>query len=58
MENPKVDFAIGGDLYGISIHELEERISILEDEIARVKGELARKKHDISAAEGLFGGKG
>lgn len=49
------DFAIGEDLYGVSIAELQARIGILKDEIIRIEMELAKKQSDLNAAENLFG---
>ena len=56
MEKSKVEFSIGEDLYGISIHELEARILILRDEISRIDSELDKKKRERSDADNLFGG--
>ena len=48
---------VGEDLYGISIEELKERLSIFEAEIKRVEAELEKKIRERSAAEGIFGSK-
>lgn len=47
-------FAIGEDLYGVSVAELEGRIGILKAEIARIEAELAKKQKDLDAAQELF----
>ncbi len=54
MIKPKIDFQVGEDLYGISIDELETRISVMEDEISRLQDELAKKKSERIAADDLF----
>lgn len=46
--------AIGDDLYGLSINELEQRITFFEAEINRVKRELEKKTQEMSAADSLF----
>ncbi|MCB1515966.1 MAG: DUF1192 domain-containing protein [Hyphomicrobiaceae bacterium] len=46
--------AIGTDLSGLSIAELEHRIEALQAEIARVTGELERKRAHEAAASALF----
>lgn len=51
---PTAGLAIGADLSGLSIGELEARIGELEAEIARVGAELARKKQHEAAAAALF----
>lgn len=48
---------IGEDLYGLSINELSERVSLFEAEILRVKAEMEKKKRERSAAESVFGSK-
>lgn len=48
---------VGEDLYGISIEELKDRLSLFEAEIIRVKAELEKKKRERSAAEDVFGSK-
>jgi len=55
MITPKVDFAIGEDLYGVSLNELETRISVLSAEISRLEAELDKKKRERTAADKLFG---
>jgi uncharacterized small protein (DUF1192 family) len=46
--------AIGDDLYGLSIGELEQRVTLFETEITRVKRELEKKTQDLNAADSLF----
>lgn len=48
---------LGEDLYGLSRHELKERIEALKAEIIQVKKELDKKQNDRSAADTLFGPK-
>ena len=48
-------FCIGEDLYGVSRHELEERIGLLQQEIARIQAELTKKQSELGAAELIFG---
>lgn len=48
------DFAIGEDLYGISVAELDGRIVLLKAEIKRIETELAKKQKDLNAAQQLF----
>lgn len=54
MVQKVTDFAIGEDLYGVSIAELELRVGMLEEEISRIKAELAKKEVELSAADKLF----
>jgi len=54
MVQKVTDFAIGEDLYGVSIAELELRVGVLEEEISRIKAELAKKEVELSAADKLF----
>ena len=49
--------SLGDELYGLSVHELEDRIQALRGEITRVERELEKKKSDRSAADSLFGTK-
>ncbi len=49
--------SIGDDLYGLSIKELEARITQFEAEIIRVKRELEKKTQEMNAADSLFGPK-
>ena len=46
--------ALGADLSGLSIEELEQRITALQAEIERVTAELARKRAHEAAASALF----
>ena len=50
----KTRFGLGDDLYGLSIGELEDRISMLTIEISRVERELSKKRDELSAADQLF----
>jgi len=54
MKKPEVDFQLGEDLYGISIEELDTRISVLKNEISRLEDELIKKKSERNAADDLF----
>jgi len=54
MVQKLTDFAIGEDLYGVSIAELEQRLGVLESEISRITAELAKKQGERSAADILF----
>jgi len=54
MVQKLTDFAIGEDLYGVSIAELEQRLGVLESEISRITAELAKKQGERSAADKLF----
>lgn len=54
MVQKLTEFAIGEDLYGVSIAELEHRVSVLEGEISRIKAELSKKQLERSAADELF----
>jgi len=47
-------FAIGEDLYGVSVNELKDRLKILGEEITRIETELTKKSKDLSAADLLF----
>lgn len=51
---PAASVAIGQDLSGLGIAELELRIAALKDEIARVEQELAKKRAHEAAASALF----
>ncbi len=46
--------AIGEDLSGLSIAELEGRIAALKSEIERVETELQKKRTHEAAASALF----
>ena len=51
-------YAIGEELYGLSLHELEARITAYRAEIARLEAELAKKRGERSAADALFAPRG
>jgi len=51
------NFTLGEDLYGVSVLELKERLSVLRAEISRIETELTKKQGDLSAAQQLFGRK-
>lgn len=48
-------YRIGEGLYGLSLHELEARISAYEAEITRLQTELIKKAEEKQAADRLFG---
>ena len=54
MAQTETNFEIGEDLYGISVEELKERVSVLKSEIDRIERELTKKQSDLSDAEQLF----
>lgn len=54
MVQKLTDFAIGEDLYGVSVAELELRVGVLEGEISRIKAESAKKQVELSAADKTF----
>lgn len=54
MVQKLTDFVIGEDLYGVSVAELQLRMTALEAEIARIKLELTKKQAERSAADKLF----
>lgn len=45
---------VRADLDRLSVHELEERVRILESEVARTKAKLSGAKDFRSAADSLF----
>ncbi len=45
---------VGQDLSNLSIHELDERITVLEREIARLKEARAAKEDSRAAASAFF----
>jgi uncharacterized small protein (DUF1192 family) len=45
---------IGEDLYGISVAELQERMSILKAEIQRCEAEMGKKQSEMTAAHDIF----
>ncbi len=49
-------YRLDEDLYGLSLHELEQRIAAYQGEIERLRRELAKKGDERSAADKLFGG--
>ena len=57
MEKLKVDVLIGEDLYGLSIDEISERITLLTREISRLERELTKKEEERQAADNIFGSK-
>ena len=48
------DHEVGQDLSTLSIHELDERIAVLEREIARLKEARAAKEDSRAAASAFF----
>jgi uncharacterized small protein (DUF1192 family) len=48
-------YRIGEGLYGLSLHELEARISAYHAEITRLQAELIKKDQEKQAADRLFG---
>ena len=57
MIEKKIEIVVGEDLYGLSIDELDERISMLKSEILRLEREKQVKKQERAEAEQLFGPK-
>jgi uncharacterized small protein (DUF1192 family) len=51
---PPVLHEIGSDLASLSLHEIAERIALLEAEIARLNAEAERKRASMNAASALF----
>jgi len=47
----------GEDLYGLSVSELDERISLYQSEITRLEAERAKKQAETEAAHAIFGKK-
>lgn len=45
---------IGSDLSALSVHELEERITLLKDEIIRLEAAVEARGRTKNAAEGFF----
>jgi uncharacterized small protein (DUF1192 family) len=45
---------IGQDLSMLSIHEIDERIDLLQQEIERLKAARARKEDSLAAASAFF----
>jgi uncharacterized small protein (DUF1192 family) len=54
QHTPASAIAIGEDLSGLSIAELEHRIGELEAEIERIKAELDKKRAHEASASALF----
>ena len=50
----KISHEIGQDLTLLSVHELTERIALLNEEIARLDQERAKKQVTRSAADQFF----
>lgn len=51
---PKPSHTIGQDLSLLSVHELDERIELMEAEIARLGETRARKEASRTAADNFF----
>lgn len=47
----------GEDLYGLSVSELDDRITIYQSEIVRLRAEMAKKQAESDAAHAIFGKK-
>lgn len=47
----------GEDLYGLSVSELDDRITLYKAEIVRLEAERAKKKAESDAAHAIFGKK-
>jgi uncharacterized small protein (DUF1192 family) len=47
----------GEDLYGLSVSELDERITLYQAEIVRLETEREKKKAETDAAHAIFGKK-
>ena len=47
-------FAVGEDLYGVSVEQLRMRLDILTAEHARITRMIAQKSAELSAAENFF----
>lgn len=47
----------GEDLYGLSVSELDARITLYQAEIARLKAERDKKAAETEAAHAIFGKK-
>lgn len=50
-KNPPVP---GEDLYGLSVSELDERITLYQSEITRLKAERVKKQAESDAAHAIF----
>ena len=47
----------GEDLYGLSVSELDERITVYKAEITRLEAERVKKQAESEAAHAIFGKK-
>ena len=47
----------GEDLYGLSVSELDDRITIYQSEIVRLRAERSKKQAESDAAHAIFGKK-
>ena len=47
----------GEDLYGLSVSELDDRISLYQAEITRLQAERVKKQAESEAAHAIFGKK-
>lgn len=55
LNQNETSFAIGEDLYSVSIESLCSRLEVLRLERERIKVEITKKEKDLSAAHKLFG---
>ncbi|WP_409433137.1 DUF1192 domain-containing protein [Litorimonas sp. RW-G-Af-16] len=44
----------GEDLYGLSVTELKDRITLYREEVERLTAALAKKEQELSAADLIF----
>lgn len=51
---PKPAHEIGQDLSLLSVHELDERVALLQAEIERLRADRARKETSRQAAASIF----
>lgn len=51
---PKPAHEIGQDLSLLSVHELDERVAVLQAEIERLRADRARKETSRQAAASIF----
>lgn len=47
----------GEDLYGLSVSELDDRITLYQSEILRLEAERVKKRSESEAAHAIFGKK-
>ena len=47
----------GEDLYGLSVSDLDDRITLYQAEIVRLEAERAKKRAESDAAHAIFGKK-